>query len=80
MAVGSREGVGGGKNCFNRPVVRLKQLGWGKQIGNIKKGADIVSKTITLHLHHTFWYIKLLFDPLPSLYGLPREIAKLVHV
>ena len=73
MAVGSREGVGDGKNCINRPVVRLKQLGWGKQIGNIKKGAGIVSKTITLHLHHTFG--TFLFDPLLSLYGLPREIA-----
>ena len=29
MAVGSREGVGDGKNCFKSPVVRLKQLGWG---------------------------------------------------
>ena len=64
MAAGTREGVGDGKNCFNRPVVRLKQLGLGgggggggKQVGNIKKRADIVSKTITLHLHHTLWYI-----------------------
>ena len=41
MAAGTREGVGDGKNCFNRPVVRLKQLGLGggggKQVGNIKK-------------------------------------------
>ena len=29
MAAGTREGVGDGKNCFNRPVVRLKQLGLG---------------------------------------------------
>ena len=48
MAEGSREGVGDGKgihinifvpnNCFNRPVVTLKQLGGGgEQIVNIKK-------------------------------------------
>ena len=29
-----------------------------------KKGVDLVSKTITLHLHRTFWYISL-----PSLYA-----------
>ena len=26
---------------------------------NIKKGVDLASKTITLHLHHTFWHISL---------------------
>ena len=35
-----------------------------KQTENIKKGVDLVSKTITLHLHPTFWYISL-----PSLYA-----------
>ena len=67
MAEGSREGVGA-NNCFNRPVVRLKQLGGGGEGGancEHQKGIDLVSKnTITLHLHHTIWYISL-----PSLYA-----------
>ena len=28
---------------------------------NVKKAIDLVSKTITLHLHHTFWYISLIY-------------------
>ena len=35
-----------------------------KQTENIKKAVGLVSKTITLHLHPTFWYISL-----PSLYA-----------
>ena len=63
-----------------RPVARLTQLGGGGGGGaqisqtklpppslkkqNIKKVIDVVSKTITLHLYHSFWYISL-----PSLYA-----------
>ena len=41
MAADTSEGVGDGKNCFNRPVVRLKQLGLGggggSKLGTSKK-------------------------------------------
>ena len=30
-----------------------------KGVENIKKGVDLVTKTITLQLHHTFWYFFL---------------------
>ena len=38
---------------------------------NIKKAVDLLSKTVTLHQHHTFWYIFLSF----LLRGIPREIS-----
>ena len=54
------------KKSFNhRLVARLKQLGEGGGQANwLNKGVDLVSKTTTLHMHHTFWYISL-----PSLYA-----------
>ena len=55
-----------------RPVTpKTDRLGSLRCNENIKKVVDLVSKTITLHLHHTFWYISLPF----LLRGLPREIS-----
>ena len=47
---------------------------------NVKKTIGFISKTITLHVHHTYWYISLPFLPdydvkLPNLafYGLYKQ-------
>ena len=54
MAEGSREGAGDGKG------IHINKANCEHQ-----KGEDLVSKNnITLHLHHTIWYISL-----PSLYA-----------
>ena len=47
------------------------QMSWGRLIGclisnddgngneNVKKATSSITKTITLHVHYTFWYISL---------------------
>ena len=54
------------RHSKNRPIRQFKM-----QRG-LQKVVDLVRKTITLHLHHTFWYSSL---PFFFLGRQPREIS-----